>query len=245
MSKFEVGQNVLVPAASLSKVPQGETHALVERIVHEVVERSVRVDTSGGDSELVASSQVHAAFDLVLLSMGDFRSEPTLIGPIRESLQAFFGLLMPTDRFKVWPIRTKIELADRMEHEGLPSTHIVMVGHCDGNSLLLAANESLSGAQFGQLLLDGGGVPKTVVSLACKSGRAGFGKALSQSGGCAGVLAPFNDIHGAAAVLMAATYFTELLLNGTQSATARKRARAALPPPAPLSWWRDGTKLAV
>lgn len=237
---------MLVPAARLSKVGAGETHALVQRKVHQNIGRSIRVDSADGDTEIVASSQVHHEIQVALVALGDFKSETALIDPVRKSLDPFFSLLLPEDRYDVWRVRTKLELEERLSTYGKPVTHLVLVGHSDGDVLYLAGEQSLSGEELSALLAKvADNTPKMVLSLACKTGRAEFAKPLSQGEYCIGVLAPFNDIHGAEAALLGSTYFSELLLRGSQSATARKRARQALPSPARLSWWVDGTKLPV
>ena len=129
------------------------------------------------------------------------------------------------------------------EHGGL--THVVIVAH-GGPECLSFLDGDHDGDDLASLL-EGASpscAPKYFMSLACKTGRAGFGKAFSGGAACGHFSGPHQSVHGAVALQYAQVYFSSLLLAGLKPGRARKRAQDSLPPGNHFLEWSAGSRTA-
>lgn len=241
MANFAVGDTVLVPAQALGL--SDPPFALVEREVKQVTGRSVRVDTQGGASVLVGTQRVHEDFGVLLLCLGDFDTEPSLLDPMMASLHAYTSLLVPGDRVQSVKVRTVQEFTNRAKHLGGMATHVIVVGHCDGESFLMAEGVPLTGEAFVESFDE---PKKTILSLACSSGRTAIGRSVARGSACREYVAPHQEVHGAAAVQYCTAYLTALLLDGRSPGRALSLGLGAIPRATHFrrftadGWWRLG-----
>jgi hypothetical protein len=240
---FQVGQEVLVPAASIGSA--GDGPALLERLVLDTSGRSIFVDGIDNTVKRVPSKFVHREFGLALIRVGDFRSESTLLDPLVDSLGAYFNLLLPLERHWIWKIRTLDELEEQWETNHSLLTHVVLIGHGSSKAFDFVGG-AMTGDELGAALtaLAPATPPKDFISIACETGRSPFAKHFSQTPICQSILGAFQEIHGAVALQFVETYFSSLLLIGSSSRVALRRAQEGLPSGTHFAEWRDGRKTA-
>jgi hypothetical protein len=84
------------------------------------------------------------------------------------------------------------------------------------------------------------GFPRTIISLACATGRADFAKPFSKREVCDELIAPFGEAHGAIAATFSHAYFTHHLLEGRTPKVAFNLSRDAIPGGTVFRFWEDG-----
>jgi hypothetical protein len=240
-TKFQIGDKVLVPAARLSG-PEAQPFALMERKVLGQTDRSVRVDDRDGKTVEIASRLVHKSLGILVLRVGDLATERTLLEPLTKSVLQFLRLLVPDHDLRVMELRTLAELdADWAEYHDATS-HVVLIGHGSETSVSFVGDGPVTGDALGQRLsmTSPGSDPKTFISLACLTGRAGFAKAFSLTPICKDLIAPFQSVHGAVASQFCQSLLAEHLLDGVEMPYAHARAAEAVVGGHSFRRWRNG-----
>lgn len=233
MAKFKKGQKVSVPS---SRLKIDAPFAMMDRTVLKVEDRSVLVD-EGPNGTKVASRFVNEQIQLRLIRLGDIQSEDSLLDPVTKGLHHYLRLLLPPDAYRTWWIRTLPELEAYLKHD-TTATHVIVVGHCDkATGGLSLAGGSSTPTEFADAF---GSSPKTFLSLACSSGHMSFAKPFSEGAACAHLVAPFQAIHGAAAVEAGVLMFNNLFLRGESLRDAVRHVNGSLPGGLHLRVWQDG-----
>lgn len=222
---MDVGDEILVPSSriGLSDAP----FALVMRKVQGLEHRSVVVDGPAGETVKVATRFVWDAFSVLVVRFGDFQTESSLLDPMTDAIEKYLSLLVEPDHLDVVRLRTSSEFENRASFLGGKLTHIVLIGHSDGEGFALTDGTALRGEELVSAF--GGGPPMTILSLACRSGRANLGKEIAGTDRCKEYLAPYQDIHGGVAISACIRYFAELLVIGADTAVAARRGLGGLP----------------
>jgi len=242
-SKFQVGDTVLVPAARMSN-PEREAHALVLRKVLAQTNRSITVDNGAYGTVNVASRLVHPRnLGFLILCVGDFRTEATLLNPLAKSVLQFLRLLLPDDDVRSINIRTLAELGAHWSAQHAVTSHVVIIGHGSFDSVSFIDAGPVKGKDLVHRLSTAApaATPKLFVSLACQTGRAAFAKPFSQSAICRDLIAPFNSVHGAGASQFCQSFFASHLLGGTEIPAAFSQARGAAVSGGAFRRWRNGS----
>lgn len=165
------------------------------------------------------------------------------LDPLAKSTLHYLRLLLEPDAIRLREVRTTIEIQRVWERYESVTSHVVLIGHGNPDSIrLLDCNRPVSGNEFARFLQDAAPTtaPKTFVSLSCLTGRQPFAKPFSQSEVCADFLAPFQSVHSAAASLFAQSYFAHHLLNGAGVIAAFTHARRAVGSGVSFRHWRNG-----
>lgn len=239
-TKFSIGEEVWVPAAFLTG---NQPYSLIRRIVLGQNERSVIVDDRDGATCKVSSSRVHhQTLGFLLLRIGDLQTETTLLDPLAKSALQYLRLLVPDDVVYTLHARTTAEIRQYLAVQGASVSHLIIVGHGTSTSLKTIDGD-LSGEDAGALL-NGVGSPKTVISLACKTGQVGFAREVSRAVGCREFVAPFKDLHPAPASVFLQCLLHSHLVRAHGFATAVRAADTAADGTR-FRHWRDGVQLAV
>lgn len=245
MAKFPVGTEVYVPSRLLPN-PDGQDFALTRTRVAAQNARSVRVNlqnANGNDIE-VASRLLHGPnLGITVFRIGDLLTEDHTLDPLSKSTLHYLRLLLEPDAIRLREVRTTIEIQRVWERYESVTSHVVLIGHGNPDSIrLLDCNRPVSGNEFARFLQDAAPTtaPKTFVSLSCLTGRQPFAKPFSQSEVCADFLAPFQSVHSAAASLFAQSYFAHHLLNGAGVIAAFTHARRAVGSGVSFRHWRNG-----
>lgn len=243
--KFPVGSQVYVPSSLLPK-PDERDFALTRTTVRAQNARSVRVDAqdeNGNDVE-VASKRLHGAnLGVTVLRIGDLTTEVHTLDPLAKSMLHYLRLLLEPSAVRLHTVRTSIEIQRIWSREEPVSSHLVLIGHGQADSIrLLDCSRPVSGSDFAAMLESSHSTsqPKTVVSLSCLTGRQPFAKPFSESSVCGNFHGPYQSVHSAAASLFAQSFFAHHLLNGVGVLAAHRNARAAVGTAVSFRHWRDG-----
>ena len=237
--QITVGTHVYVPVARVGNFAWPS--ALYRTSVHAVVHRSVDVQVPGGLTARVAMSAVHTSIGVLILRFGDLRTEDTLLDPMAKSLLHFGRLLLTDDSVRLLEVRSLHELNQFWQQHHANSAHVVMIGHGSPKSVILAVDGAVDAERITDVFGSPAGVePRTFVSLACQSGKAGFGKKFSSAPCCASFLAPFHSVHGAVASQFCQTLLTYLMLEGETTGVAFRHARESVPGSVSFRLWKDG-----
>ncbi len=241
-AKFNVGEHVLVPAARLAQ-PDQQPYALMPRTVLAQNERSVRVDDGAGGTVDIASRLVHpSSLGFLVLRVGDLNTERTLLDPLAKSVLQFLRLLIPDGDLRAVSLRTLAELDAHWTTYHAATSHVVLIGHGSGTSISVLGDGAITGENLAARLhgLGPDTPPKTFVSLACLTGRAGFAKRFSESPICRDLIAPFHSVHGAAASQFCQSLLADHLLAGVEIPYAYTRAVRAVVGGGRFRRWRRG-----
>jgi hypothetical protein len=244
-TRYQAGDRIFVPSRrfpSASDLP----YALTERVVRSTVDRSVIVDVPGGngESQRVSTQLVHSSrLGLLILAIGDFESELSLIEPLRKSILQSARLLLPDEVLHSKIIRTTHELRALWTTRDFwrQLSHVVIISHAGAAGFqFLDRDKPVSGRELGEILATTEPSPKTFISLACESGRSDFARSFSSSAVCADFIAPYQKLHGAAAALFGQAFLAHHLLDGVSVKTAKSRADAGMISGVSFRRWHHG-----
>ncbi len=239
-SNLQVGETVFVPRARLD-LDENAPSAFLQTEVMQIVDRSVIVKLESGLwSKPVATSAVHRNTAVLILRIGDFNTETTLLEPLTKSVLQYFRLLMPDEFVYACRLRSKEELKHYWGKLHGGYSHVVIIGHGSENGIHFGVGGLLDAGTMLAILGECEPTPKTFVSLCCKTGYAAFSKPFSESSLCQSLVAPFHSVHGAIASQFCQTFFSYHLLSGETTKIAFKHSRNAVPGATHFRLWQDG-----
>ena len=237
---LKVGDNVYVPRVRLG-LDVDTPSALWRTTVREVIGRSVVVDLPGGaPSSPIASSAAHLDVGVIILRVGDFDTETTLLDPLAKSLLQFCRLLLPDDQVTLREVRSRIELRHFWEQDHGVNSHLLLVGHGREDGIRFGHADWVSPHDLATDLGINGVSPKVVVSMCCRTGYADFSQALSATAVCSAAIAPFDKVHGAVASQFVQTFLAHHFLQGETLKVAFRHARQRVPGAASFRLWMAG-----
>jgi hypothetical protein len=161
------------------------------------------------------------------------------LDPLAKSVLQFARLLLDDGSVRLFEARSLPELRAWWTTNGAAYTHIVLVAHGAPDGVYFAVD----GKKTPPELIDafsGGGMGKTLLSLACEAGRKAFAQDISQSAHFDRVIAPFHSVHGAIASQFVQTYLASHLLQGRTPEIAWRDARRATPGTDSFRMWVNG-----
>lgn len=238
---LQVGETVFVPRARLRLDPNAPS-AFLRTDVVDVVDRSVRVNlTNGTLSDPVAISAVHRNVGVLILRVGDFETETTLLEPLAKSVLQYFRLLLPDDMVLCHRLRSIQELTYYWQKLHGGYSHVVLIGHGRQDAVCFGSDGWINAADLLAVLGSGNPTPKLFMSLCCRTGYAAFGKPFSRAAVCHSLVAPYHSVHGAIASQFCQTFFAHHLLSGETPRIAFRHAREAIPGGVHFRLWQGGT----
>lgn len=236
---LEKGQRVYVPRSRLG-LPHDGPSAFLETTVREVIGRSIVVDVPGGFSRTVASSAAQSNIGVLIVRIGDYLTERTLLDPLAKSLLQFCRLMLPDDMVTIREVRSRTELGQFWATDHATYSHLVLIGHGRQDALLFGHDDWATAPTLAQTLRRSDVTPKVIVSLCCKSGYAAFGQALSKAELCQAAVGAFHEVHGAVASQFCQTFLTYHLLQGETLSVAFRHARSGVPGATSFRLWIKG-----
>lgn len=237
---YAVEESVHIPSSKLGTADE-YPFSMTLATVREISERSVKVDLRDGTlSDDIPLSVVRKKLGLLIIEIGDYKTEETLLAPLKKSILQFTRLLLSDDYIKSYTIRTAGELKHIWRTQHAVTSHLILVGHGDANSLLFGKDTAVKANEFIDLLRteQGVGEAKQIISLCCKTGSKTFGGAVSGNPNIESFIGPASSVHGANASQFCQSYLTYLFLQGYKSSTAFEYARAASPGASDFVFWR-------
>jgi hypothetical protein len=239
-TNLRVGETVYVPCSRLAEgAPTGT--ALYRTSVVEAESTKVRVATVGGEtSEWIGASIVHRDVGILMVNIGDFATEHTLLDPLAKSVAQFCRLLVPDDQLRSVRVRSLRELVQFWSKEQSAYSHVIWIGHGGPDGMMFAVDGWVSADILCSKLRIHGAPKKTYISLACKSGYRRFGGIMSEAAICKQFLGPFQSIQGAVASQFCQTFLTHHLLEGSTVGVSFRKARVSVPGSASFRLWNSG-----
>lgn len=237
---YVVGENVHVPA---SKLGAGDEYpfSMASTTIREITRRSVKVDLRDGSlSDDIPLSIVRKKLGILIIEIGDYKTEETLLTPLKKSILQFTRLLLSDDYIKSYTIRTPGELKHIWTAQHIVTSHLILVGHGNAQSILFGEDTNIKADELIKLLSteQGIGEAKQIISLCCKTGSKTFGGTISGNPNIESFIGPASSVHGAIASQFCQSYLTYLFLQGYVSSTAYEYAKAANPGTSDFAFWR-------
>lgn len=235
-----VGEQVYAPCSRVSGL-QDYGVALYRTEVVEAEAKKVRVRLRDGqNSGWIGSSLIHRNVGILILNIGDFLSEASLLDPLAKSVAQYCRLIVPDDQIRSVRVRSIAELQKFWTQEQAAYSHIVWVGHGRNDALHFAVDGWVGGEALGKSLRQRGAPRKVYISLCCNTGYQAFGSAVSRTTICSDLVAPFHAVPGAIASQFCQTFLAYHLLEGRSVGVAFTNARKSVPGSVSFRLWRAG-----
>jgi hypothetical protein len=242
MAKFQVNDTAYVPVQRVTD-QNPAPYSIIKGTVMEVPEnsKSIKIDLPYGlGVKTVAASAAHKDVGILILRIGDFQTERTLLDPLATSIHEYCRLLVPDDQLKSIDLRTWDEMQWVIQQHHAAYSHWILVGHGGPGTLLFANGHALPAADLRAHMEQEAVEGKFVVSLCCHTGDRHFAKILSESNSCRAIVAPIGAIHGASACQFTQSFFGYHFLEGKTLTVAFKQTRKRTPGAAVLRLWMGG-----
>ena len=240
---LHVGDDVYVPVTRVGLEANNQSAIFSGKIVA-IEGRSIKVTLPNGEySEFIPTSAVQKNIKLLVIKVGDFKTEEILLDPLQKSILQYFRLLLNDDEIVCESLRSLTELSIIWQKHHSVISHVIIVGHGSKNTIQFG-NDLITPDQLSTKFSIENATPKQFVSLCCKTGYADFGKTFSKFPICDSLIAPFQSIHGAIASQFCQTYFAYHLLQGETVKVACKHAIKSTPGAVSFRLWKDGKLLA-
>jgi len=236
-TNIQPNDTIYVPALKVGI--QNPATAIKSVKVVSVQMRSVTVLLPEGGTADIGTKLVHKNLSLLIVRIGDYRTETTLLDPLAKSLLQFCRLLLPDDQLNIEAIRTKTELCEIWNRHHKLSSHVVLIGHGSGSSMTFGS-EQLTTDDLASCLNHTCTVAKPFISLCCHTGKAEFAKPFSEQAICQSFIAPFRDCHGAAASQFCQTLLARHFLEGMTIKSAFNKSKDA-PGGTSFRFWQNGS----
>jgi len=177
----------------------------------------------------------------LIVQIGDFQTEQTLLVPLRKSILQYTRLILTDDYIKCVSIRSIDEFIYYWHKNHALISHLVLIGHGRPDAILFGENNWIPALDFrSKLSVDGPiGEAKQIISLCCKTGGGNFGKPVSAAQICEIFLGPSGNIHASSASLFYQSYLAYHLVNGYTSDRAYDYARIANPGAVEFNLWKE------
>lgn len=237
---LQVNARVYVPCSRVSGL-ESVGVALFRTKVLEVGHKRVKVALRNGDpSEWIGASLVHRDVGILILNIGDFETELTLLDPLAKSVAQFCRLLVPDDQIRSLRVRSVIELQTVWRKEQAVYSHVVWIGHGKEDGVRFAVNGWVGAQSLVDAIRVHGATKKTYISLCCQTGYKSFGSVVSKSATCRNFLGPFHSVEGAIASQFCQTFLATHLLEGKTVGAAFRAARSLVPGSSSFRLWNSG-----
>ena len=223
---LSVGDTVHVPCSKFEGL-EGHSTALYTTKVVEVKDKSIKVNLPKQEvSEFFGASFAHKKIGLIIINIGDFETEDSLLNPLSKSVLQYSRLLLPDDSIRQVRVRSIAELKTIWHKNQGAYTHLVLIGHGQKDGIKFGVDGLVSAEKINEeVIRKWGGSKKTIISLCCKSAYKEFGGQVSSCAQCSYFIGPYHSVHGAVASQFYQTFFTHHLIEGKSVVVAFKRAR--------------------
>lgn len=241
--RFAVGDKVFVPSSriGIDDLPS----VFWETTVADVANKKIKVNLRGGAiSEWIGTSLCHKNIGMLILTIGDLETEPTLLDPLAKSVLQYCRLLVPDDYVRAYKIRSLKELKTIWQAEQRNYSHVILIGHGSQQGIKFANDGWAAPESIEETLKFRGAPRKIFISLCCQTGYQVIGGALSEMAISSHFIGPFHSVHGAVASQFAQTFLAYHLLEGETTFVAFRHARESTPGSTSFRLWKNGVLTA-
>lgn len=238
--KFNIGDKVYVPRGRVGLDQDGMSTFIRARVI-ERAPCKIQLDLPGGlSSDWISVSFAKERIKAVVITLGDFKSEFYSFNPLAKSVLHHLRLLVGPEEAIGIKVRSIEELEKFWSDQQSEISHVVLIGHGNGNGVYFGVDGWISGSTLADTLRIWGAPKKHFLSLCCQSGKAGFAKAFSKAAICEDFVAPFHTVHAAAAAQFYSTYFVAQYLGGMTSKVAYNYGDTAVVDRTIFRFWDNG-----
>lgn len=195
-------------------------------------------------SDWITAGCAHRDLGVLILRVGDFETETTLLDPLAKSLLQYCRLLLPDDQVHLEECRSHAELSHRWPKLSPAYSHVLLVAHGSKNAVKFGVDGWSDPTKWDELIDGRGQKRKIFMSLACQTGYQAFAGEFSRLTCCSYALAPFHSVHGAVASQFYQTFLAYHLLEGESAGVAFKHASDAVPGGKSFRLWQNGKRRA-
>lgn len=266
MPKLSVGDTVYVASSLLNPPPQqafefamasGRVVACKNQNKKGGNQVEIEYNSVAGPktSPPISVSKVHKHLGILVVRIGDFKTESLLLDPLAKSIRDFCRLLI--DQVQLLEVRSLEELKDWCGHNGNIRlySHVILVGHGSKANIEFASGHRAktsstakpipkTASEIGKALHISKSVKKVVVSLACETGHSAFAKDFSKSTSCLFFIGPETAGSGAIGSLLCQHFLVMNIVNGETPGVAFKHARDNVNHSPTYALWQRGSKKA-
>lgn len=240
MSNLIEGSNVYVPA---SKVGLGTNNpsAMVKCKLVKKENRYGHISDIPGTQEVkkVGLSLIYERLGILIVQIGDFVTEDSLLEPLHDSVFKYTNLLLVSGDIWNIKVRSLKELSYYWNQLHGIISHIVLIGHGNTNSLIFGENTVVSAKELNQTLQLSSEIEQDIqiISLCCHTGNGNFGKVVSDAPFCQAFIGPSDSIHAVNSSQFYQTFMTYQMLYGYTSKRAYQYARVFTPGATDFNMW--------
>jgi hypothetical protein len=236
---LNVGDRVYIPCAHLQGLPE-QPSALYRTEVAEVGPRSIRVNLpAGAVSDWIGNGLAHKDVGILIVTIGDYQTELTLLDPLAKSVLQFCRLLVPDDQLRSLKVRSIAEFRRFWGDVQAAFSHVILIAHGRKNGIRFG-DDWINPDELDNVLRVWGASPKLFISLGCQTGYQEFAGALSRQAICGSAIAPFQSVHGAVASQFCQSFLTSHFIEGKSIGVAFKKARTSVVGGASFRLWKSG-----
>ena len=237
--KLKIGEEVFVPATIVKLSNNG--FALYKTTIVATDKKSIKVNLPGGNvSEFIGSSLAHCNTGIMIVTIGDNKTEDTLLVPLRKSVLQFSRLLFKDDYILSVFCRSLKEFKLLWDKYNCSYSYLVIIGHGDKGGFEFGVDGHVSASDFLGVIEASSCSAKHIISLCCNTGYKTTGAVFSNSKKCLSYIAPFQSIHGAEASQFLQTFLINHLLNGQSTKVAYKNSNALFASKNTFRLWTNG-----
>ncbi len=189
-------------------------------------------DKNGRETKQIPSESIHVNPSILILCLGDIRSEPTNLDPLAKSILHYCRLFHRDEgNVKYYKTRSLEGLKELWDEFGEVSKVIIFISHGCADGFTFGRSHKCSTAEelidiFNQ---DERKEKKLFISLSCQTGSKDFGVKLSNSSFCQEFIGPAQKVHSALASQFCQTFLANYFMNGSNVVDSFKKAKDAIP----------------
>lgn len=239
-SKFEIDETCFVPSSLL---PEESSYpvSIYRTIIKDIKNKSVKVlQKDGNISEWITTSKVSKHVGILIINIGDFSTEETLLNPLAKSILQFSRLLLDDDSVTLIKLRSIGELTAWWKLNNAAYSHVVLIGHGSPKSIKFGYGGNKTPADFEKCFSAKQLKKKVFISLCCETGKNSFARPFSCIPICAHLIAPYHSVHGSIASQFYQTLMCWHLLDGRSIKIAFNKAQRSIPRKIIFRSWSDG-----
>nr|WP_314741739.1 hypothetical protein [uncultured Haemophilus sp.] len=226
-TKFKVDDSIFVLVAQVEdQCPELSNYpfACFDTKVKAIEGNSVICEYKGKAFK-IGNRVCHKNIGILILNIGDFETELTLLDPLAKSVLQYCRLLFDDSYIKNYKIRTTEELSILWQREHKTYTHVIIIGHGLEKGISFKGENIIMPDVLKEIFDEPKDIePKKFISLCCSTGKQSFAAEFSEMDSCECLIAPFRSIHGAIASSFLQTLFINHFLKGKSINVACKNA---------------------
>lgn len=239
-TKFRLEETCYVPSSLL---PDENNYpvSIYRTTIKEIKNKSVKVlQKDGNTSDWITTSKVSKNIGILIINIGDFCTEETLLKPLAKSILQFSRLLLKDDSVSLINVRSIGELSAWWKLHNAIYSHVVLIGHGSPHSIIFGYGGKKTPEDFEKCFSTENIRKKVFISLCCETGKNSFASSFSRIPICSHLIAPYHSIHGSVASQFYQTLMCWHLLDARSIKIAYNKAQRSIPKKYIFRSWTDG-----